>query len=177
MFKTPGLAAVTFACIVTAGLRADGVSAQQKPSPSPFDTRAVVVVKSNDTVVPLQREEQIAFMFVDAIKSLEGDCRSHAAEPCTLEALVRGPKAKDDWGVGKLKYDPNATDPNYTYTITLPESGTWEIRADPKKAGLGGFYSKGPHFGGTWYNAAGPAAETHTKLTETSVEGELFNVQ
>lgn len=176
MNNFPKLALVAFACIA-AGTVPAGAAAQQKPSAGPFDTKAVVVVKSDDTVVPLKREEQIAFMFVDAIKSLLDDCSRHAAEPCTIEALVRGPKPKDDWGMGKLKYDPNATDPNYTYTVTLPEERKWEIRANPKKPGLGGFYVKGPHFGGTWYNAAGPAAEANTKLTETSVEGELFHVQ
>ncbi|MBP1634242.1 MAG: hypothetical protein H6Q10_816 [Acidobacteria bacterium] len=146
-------------------------------SATPFDTKATVVVKSDDKVIPLDRREQIAFMFVDAIRSLLGDCRSHAAEPCTLEALIRGPKAKDDWGVGKLTFDPNATDPNYTYSVTLGDDASWQVRADPKTAGLGGFYAKGPSFGGTWYNAAGRAGQADTALTETSVEGDLFFVK
>jgi len=62
-------------------------------------------VKSGSWIIPLKREEQIAFMFVDAINNLEDDCSRSAAEPCTLEALVRGPKAKGSFGMGKLKFD------------------------------------------------------------------------
>ena len=154
-----------------------GVTAQQKPAPvGPFATKATVEVKSETGVIPLKREEQIAFMFVDAINSLQDDCGRHAAEPCTLEALVRGPKAKDSFGVGKLKFDPNASDPNYTYKVALAGSN-WEIWANPKKPGLGGFYAKGKFFGGKWYNAAGPATAASTKINESSIDGDLFWMQ
>jgi hypothetical protein len=169
-------AAIAFACVLTTALLGAEATARQNPAATPFATKATVVVKSDDAVIPLKREEQIAFMFVDAIKSLLDDCGRHAAEPCTLEALVRGPKPKDDWGMGKLKFDPNASDPNYTYTVTL-SGRNWEIRADPRKPGLGGFFTKGPSFGGRWYNPAGPATQSHTKITGSSVEGDLFNVQ
>jgi hypothetical protein len=42
---------------------------------------------------------------------------------------------------------------------------------------LGGFYAKGPFFGGTWYNPAGPATQAHTKITDSSIEGDLFKGQ
>jgi hypothetical protein len=156
---------------------AGNLTAQQKPAPAgPFATKASVEVKSETGAIPLKREEQIAFMFVDAINSLEDDCGRHAAEPCTLEALVRGPKAKDSFGVGKLKFDPNASDPNYAYKVALAGSN-WEIWANPKKPGLGGFYAKGKFFGGKWYNPAGPATAASTKITESSVDGDLFWMQ
>jgi hypothetical protein len=148
-------------------------TAQQKPAASPFATKATVEVKSDSGTIPLKREEQIAFMFVDAINNMLGDCGRSAAEPCTLAALVRGPKAKDDFGVGKLKFDPNATDPNYTYKVGL-KGGDWEIWANPRKPGFGGFYAKGRFFGGKWYNPAGPATEASTKITESSIGGDLF---
>jgi hypothetical protein len=152
------------------------VTAQQKPAASPSATKARVEVQSDNGVIPLKREEQIAFMFVDAIHNLEDNCSRSAAEPCTLEALVRGPKAKDDFGVGKLKFDPNATDPNYTYKVTLA-GRDWEIWANPKKPGLGGFYAKGKFFGGRWYNPAGPATAASTKITGSSIGGDLFWMQ
>jgi hypothetical protein len=155
---------------------AGNMTAQQKPAAGPAATKATVEVKSDAGVIPLKREEQIAFMFVEAINSLQDDCGRHAAEPCTLEALVRGPKAKDSFGMGRLKFDPNASDPNYTYKVTLAGSN-WEIWANPKKPGLGGFYAKGKFFGGKWYNAAGPATAASTKITESSIDGDLFSMQ
>ena len=167
---------VIVAGVLVASWLAAHVTAQQKAAASPAATIAKVEVKSDQGVIPLKREEQIAFMFVDAINNLLDDCSRSSAEPCTLAALVRGPKAKDDFGVGKLKYDPNATDPNYTYKVALNGSD-WEIWANPRKAGLGGFYAKGKFFGGKWYNPAGPATAGGTKITESSVGGDLFWVQ
>lgn len=159
---------------------AGAAAAQKTPSAGPFATKAKVEVKTEDeAVVPLKREEQIAFMFVNAINSLEDDCSRHAAEPCTLDALIRGPKAKEaDWPVGKLKFDPNAADPNYTYKIELGTGDRkWQVWAEPRKAGFGGFYVRHGFKGGTWYNPAGPATEKDRKLTETSIEGDLFLVK
>lgn len=148
-------------------------TAQQKPGTGPFATQAKVTVKSQGAVIPLKREEQIAFMFVEAINSMEDSCGRHAAEPCTLEALIRGPMSKDNWTLGKLKFDPNATDPNYSYKVAL-DGVKWQVWANPHKPGLGGFYNKGAFFGGTWYNSAGPATEKDKKIDESSIEGDLF---
>jgi hypothetical protein len=113
-------------------------------------------------------------MFVSAISSLEDDCGRSAAEPCTLAALIRGPKSKDaGWPMGKLKFDPTTTDPNYTYKVVLEER-KWQIWANPRKPGLGGFYVIHAFGGGTYYNPAGPATEKDTKITEHSIGGDLF---
>jgi hypothetical protein len=163
--------------VVTIVLLTAAAMAQQKPAATPAATTAKVVAKlTGGKVIPLKREEQIAFIFVAAINNLQDDCGRHSAEPCTLEALVRGPKAKDDWGMGKLKFDPNATDPNYTYKVTL-DGKNWEVWANPRKPGLGGFYSKGKFSGGTWYNPAGTATPANMKIEESSIEGDLFIVQ
>jgi WSC domain-containing protein len=146
---------------------------QQKPSAGPFATQAKVTVKWQGAVIPLKREEQIAFMFVQAINSMEDSCGRHAAEPCTLDALIRGPKSKDKWPLEKLKFDPNSTDPNYSYKVAL-EGDRWQVWANPRKPGLGGFYNKGAFFGGTWYNPTGPATEKDKKITESAIEGDLF---
>ena len=139
LMKTWALVGIGVGCAAAGGVAA---GPQQKPAAGPFATQAKVEVKSEDTVIPLKREEQIAFMFVSAIDSLEDDCGRHAAEPCTLAALVRGPKPKEtDWPMGKLKFDPTTTDPNYTYKVVLEER-KWQIWANPRKPGLGGFYIK-----------------------------------
>ena len=165
---------VAVGCVLMLALAATGALAQQKPAALPSATTARVEVKTNGKVIPLKREEQIAFMFVAAITAMEEDCGLSAAEPCTLEALVRGPKAKDSFGVGKLKFDPNATDPNYTYKVRL-DGSNWEIWADPRKPGLGGFYNKGKFFGATWYNPTGTATRNSMEI-EGSIVGDLFRV-
>jgi hypothetical protein len=97
-------------------------------------------------------------------------CGFYAAEPCTLEALIRGPQSKDaGTPVGKLKFDPNATDPNYTYKVVL-DDGDWKIWANPRNPGLGGFYFKKGLHGTTWYNPVGPATEKDTSIGETSID-------
>jgi hypothetical protein len=169
--------AVAGICVGFAAAASVAAGPQQKPATGPFATKAKVEVKTGDKVVPLKREEQIAFMFVAAINNLEDDCTRSAAEPCTLEALVRGPKAKDpNWPMGKLKFDPTTTDPNYTYKV-VREDRQWEVWANPRKPGLGGFYVKHGFHGGTWYNSAGPATEKDTRLDKTSIDGDLFQEQ
>ena len=106
---------------------APAVTAQQKVAAGPFATKATVEVKSENGVIPLKREEQIAFMFV-------------------------------------------------AYKVVLNGSN-WEIWANPRKPGLGGFYAVGKFFGGRWYNPAGPATAASTKITESSIDGDLFMVQ
>jgi len=174
LMKTCALVGI---CVGFAAAGGVAASPPQKPATGPFATEAKVEVKSEDTVLPLKREEQIAFMFVSAIDSLEDDCGRHAAEPCTLEALIRGPKSKDaGWPMGKLKFDPTTTDPNYTYKVVL-EDRKWQIWANPRKPGLGGFYIKHEFRGGTWYNPAGPATEKDKKISGSSIEGDLFMEQ
>jgi hypothetical protein len=152
---------------------------QQKPATGPFATKAKVTVWTGDKVIPLKREEQIAFMFVSAIQSLESNCDLfEAAEPCTLEALIRSPQSGDpNHSVGKLKFDPNATDPNYTYKVVLGgRRDEWQAWANPRKPGLGGFYMSVHKFSsGTWYNPAGPATEKDKEIGPTQIDGDAFN--
>jgi hypothetical protein len=174
LMKTCALVGI---CVWFAAAGGVAASPPQEPAAGPFATKARVEVKTEDTVIPLKREEQIAFMFVSAIDSLEGDCGRAAAEPCTLEVLVRGPKAKDaGWPVGKLKFDPTTTDPNYTYKVVL-EEGKWQIWANPRKPGLGGFYVIHAFKGGTYYNPAGPATEKDKKISRSYIDGDLFTEQ
>ena len=163
--KACALAAI---CVGFAAARGIAAAPQQKPATGPFGTTGKAVIKTQDgKVIPLKREEQVALMFVTAIDELEHNCESYAAEPCSLEALVRGPKSKDPGSpVGKLKFDPNATDPNYVYKVVLKDFD-WMIWANPRKPGLGGFYQE---FIGTWYNPAGPVTKKDTQIGESRID-------
>jgi hypothetical protein len=157
-----GSAAVSFAR--PAGQAATGASA----------TKATVEVDDASGKIPLKREEQIAFMFVDAIKHVEAECGRNGG-PCTVAQMVAGPKpAAGAMTPSKLKYDPS-TDPNYTYKLTINGSN-WELWAIPKKAGLGGFYVAPGMMQDTYYNAKGAASNKDRKLAGSSVNGDIFFV-
>ena len=150
-------------------------AAAQAAASDPFATTAKVSIEDDNGPIALKRPEQIAFMFISAISTLEDECRHHASHACSMEELLNGAKSNDDWTIGKLKFDPNKTDPNYAYKITA--AGTkWEAWANPKKPGLGGFYASGSRMmPDKYYNAAGPAAAgTSRKLTSTLVDGDSF---
>ncbi len=146
-------------------------------SSGPITTHAEVVVKDeHDVQIPLKPEEKIAFMFIEAIGSLENGCDLHLNRKCSLAELVSGPKAQS-WEIGRLKYDP-ARDSNYKYTVTLNGTG-WVASATPRRAGLGGFFTDGTRgmIHDSYYNPNGPATMKDTRLGETSISGELFQVQ
>jgi hypothetical protein len=89
---------------------------------------------------------------------------------------VAGPKATNGSHMGKLKYDPRTTDPNYNYMITV-KGTAWQAWATPRKPGLGGFYyfSKFGGVASSYYKAgSGPATEKDTALMGTSINGDLF---
>lgn len=138
-------------------------------------TAAKVSASSNGKDVALKRPEQIALMFLVGIQSLEDDCIRHAGHACSMDELVTGMKTKDGWGIGHLKFDPRTSDPNYTYTVS-GGANSWEARAVPKKAGLGGFYFVGDGFGfpDKYYNAKGAATKSSEQLDGYSVEGDSF---
>jgi hypothetical protein len=149
-------------------------AAQDSAPSGPSATKATVMIKDDAGEIPLKREEQIAFMFVQAIASLEDDCSRHAAEQCSMNALVRGPKTKDEWHLARLKYDPATSDPNYTYKLTL-NGGRWEIWATPNKPGLGGFYVKGSAAShDIFYNAKGKATAQDRNIIESAIDGDSF---
>ena len=139
----------------------------------PFATTATVEAEDARGPVRLKREEQIALMFLTAIQNLEDACQLHAGHACTLNELLAGPAPADKWPIGRLKFDP-AGDANYTYTVRT-SGKAWEAHADPKKAGLGGFYFYAK-FGAAeaYYNAAGSAGAMDDALTSRSVMGDSF---
>jgi hypothetical protein len=164
-----------FACALICAGAAAGFSHSggQAPTTGPLATKAKVEVKDATGVIPLKHEEQVAFVFLAAIKELEAECGRDAGGPCTIAQLVAGPKPTGSNTVGKLKYDPTTTDPNYTYKITITGSN-WELWITPKHAGLGGFYVAPGMMGDTYYNPKGAASATDKKLTDTGITGDMF---
>src|SRR5437764_8542074 len=123
--------------------------------------------------IKFKQPEKIAVMFLEAIASLEDDCRRHAGHLCSLDELVSGPKATDNWNIGKLKFDP-AKDRNYKYTLTLSGNG-WRANANPRGPGLGGFFFDGGAFSPkSYYNPKGPASAQDTQLGEIGIDGDSF---
>jgi hypothetical protein len=184
------VAVLLFGLIALPGYQSSGLRAQssaatapagQTTPAGPFATKATVTVKAVKAEIPLKLEEKVAFIFIKAIASLEGECGRHVNRPCTMQELVDRPKAADGWNMGKLEFDPTKTDPNYTYTIittgNVVELAEWEVSAVPKKPGLGGFYTTGPMFSKVYYNAKGAASSKDLQLTETSINGDLFVIR
>jgi hypothetical protein len=144
-------------------------------SSGPITTIAQVTVKNEHEVeVPLKPQERVAFMFMDAFSSIEGDCDLHLHRRCSIAEMVAGPKASD-WHIERLKYDPSR-DTNYKYTVTI-DGRSWTASAVPQRAGLGGFFVDGSSFMAKYYyNAKGPASASDTYIPDTSIAGELFHV-
>jgi hypothetical protein len=115
-------------------------------------------------------------MFVEAISFLEDDCSLHLARCCSLAELVSGPKSPG-WNIGRLKYDP-ARDTNYKYTVNFTAHG-WNTSATPLRPSLGGFFCDLDHgiIVDRYYNRSGPASAEDKRLGETSVSGEILQVQ
>jgi hypothetical protein len=175
MSKFSNLTTALCACLLICAASATGFAhSAGQAATGAFATKATVEVDDASGKIPLKREEQIAFMFVDAIKHVEAECGRNGG-PCTVAQMVAGPKATaGGMTPSKLKYDPS-TDPNYTYKLTINGSN-WELWAIPKKAGLGGFYVAPGMMQDTYYNAKGAASNKDRKLTGSSVNGDIFFV-
>jgi hypothetical protein len=146
------------------------------PTTGPFATKAKVEADDASGHLKLKREEQIALMFLSAIEQIEHDCQLTLQRACTFNELLGG--IAIDRRTDKLKFDPNKTDPNYTYTLT---SGgmAWEAHANPKKPGLTGFCWMARNIGTTvtTYNPAGPATWVDKEVTNRGIEGDTFAIE
>ena len=145
----------------------------------PIRTHAQITVKdANEVTIPFRPEEQVAFMFVYAIASMEDDCNRVLGRRCSLDELVAGVNSPS-WKIGRLRYDP-AVDPNYKYTVTITGAGFgWTTEAIPQRSGLGGFFVDGtksmiPDY---YYDPNGHATAKARKLPDISIGGELFQVR
>ncbi len=159
-----------------AGAGNASASAKGGSSPGVITSNAQVMIKNEQGAeIPLKPEEKIAFMFMAAISSLEGDCKLHLNRACSLAELIAGSNSHNG-DVGKFKYDPRQ-DPNYKYVVVVA-GGAWTASAEPQHAGLGGFFCACQGMiPNCYYNAKGAASATSTRVGDSSVAGDGFSVE
>jgi hypothetical protein len=163
---------ILFACAaVIAAICLPGGRCQAQAASGPFATKAVVEADHDGKPLPLQRNEQIAFMFAVAIDNLENACHVRLSHFCTMDELIRG-----DHDENMLKFDPRSADPNFTYVLNISPA-VWELKVVPKKSGLGGFYfvNFGDEFSKKFYNPKGEASVMSVVVDGYSVTGDGFN--
>jgi hypothetical protein len=147
------------------------------PTTGPFATTAKIDLNDAKGPVQLRREEQIAYMFISAIEVIEQSCLLTLQHACPLDQMLSG-SYPGGANIEHLKFDPNKTDPNYSYTLAT--NGTaWEAHANPKKPGLKGFCSMARGIGTVTatYSNSGPAGWTSTELGNRGTEGDSFATQ
>jgi hypothetical protein len=149
------------------------------PTTGPFATKATVDLEEvNGAKIQLKREEQIAYMFMSAFQVIELNCQLTLKKACSLNQMITASYPPEGKSIEHLKFDPNKTDPNYTYTVAT--NGTvWEAHANPKKPGLRGWCFMARDVGSVimTYNKTGPSGYTDTPLGNTGVSGDGFAVQ
>jgi hypothetical protein len=149
------------------------------PTTGPFATKATFDLEEvGGAKISLKREEQIAFMFLSGIEIIEHNCQLTLQKTCPLNQIIAGsypPAGKD---IEHLKFDPNKTDPNYTYTLAT-NGMVWEAHANPKRPGLRGWCFMARDVGTVimTYNKTGPSGYTDTPLGNTGISGDSFAVQ
>jgi len=109
-------------------------AASATPTTGPFATKATVDIEDSKGKVNLTREEQIAYMFLSAIEVTEHECQLDLQRACTMDQMLSGSYPAGSH-IEHLKFDPNKTDPNYTYTLAAGGMA-WEAHANAKKPGL-----------------------------------------
>jgi len=170
--KPTGAAAAT-----GAGAAAGSTAAAAVPGTGPFAAKAKIEVEDAKGPVHLKREKQIAYMFLSAIEIIEHECQLDFQHVCTFDQMLSGSYPKGAV-IEHLKFDPNKTDPNYTYTVAA-NGMAWEAHANPKKPGLAGMCSMSRDVGTTivTYNPTGNAGWTSTPFGNRGMEGDSFATQ
>ncbi|MGD0738882.1 MAG: LamG domain-containing protein [Terracidiphilus sp.] len=143
----------------------------------PFATKATVDIEDAHGPVQLKRDEQIAYMFLSAIEEIEHECQLDIQRTCPLDQLLSGAYPKGS-GIERLKFDPNKTDPSYTYTLAV-NGMAWEAHATAKKPGMKGFCFMSRTIGTTTvtYSNSGPAGWTSTEVGNRGMSGDSFATQ
>jgi hypothetical protein len=147
------------------------------PTTGPFASKATLDVNDAKGPLKLKREEQIAYMFLSAIEEIEHNCQLTFQHVCSMDQMLTDSYPAGS-GVEHLKFDPNKTDPNYTYTVAS-NGMAWEAHANAKKPGLIGFCFMARTVGTTTatYSAAGRAGWVDTELTNRGMSGDSFASQ
>lgn len=139
----------------------------------PFATTASVQVQGDKGNLPLDKNAQVAFMFLVGIIQEEQTCTIHLNHPCTLDQIVSGVAMAPPWNVPGLKYDPRKADPNYTYTLVV-EPNAWSLSVTPKKAGRYGFFKEDNFVGTVHYNMHGAATAQDPATMGYGITGDSF---
>jgi hypothetical protein len=149
------------------------------PTTGPFATKATVDLEEvNGAKIQLKREEQIGFMFLSGIQIIEQNCQLTLKKACPLNQIIAGSYPPDGRSIEHLKFDPNKSDPDYTYTLAT-NGMVWEAHANPRKPGLRGWCFMARDVGTVimTYNKTGPSGYTDTPLGNTGVSGDSFATQ
>jgi hypothetical protein len=149
--------------------------AQPQPGSTNKPPSTLAMIEITDTKgneLKLKQGEKIAFMFMEAIASMEDDCHRHLSRLCPLAELVKGPNSPA-WKIGKLKFDP-ATDSNYRYSVSIT-GDKWQAQAVPQRAVFGGWMYDGSSFSPhRYYSERGPASASSRQLSSVSIDGDSF---
>jgi hypothetical protein len=148
------------------------------PTTGPFATKATVDVEDASGKVPLKREEAIAYMFLSSIEVIEHNCQLTLQKTCPLNQMLTGSYPPAGKNIEHLKFDPNKTDPNYTYTLSTGGMA-WEAHANPKKPGLKGWCFMARDVGTTivTYNKTGSSGYTDIPIGNRGMSGDSFASQ
>jgi hypothetical protein len=156
---------------------ASAVGGSPTPTTGPFATTAKLDIEDSKGKVNLKREEQIAYMFLSAIEVIEHECQLDLQRACTLEQMLSGSYPAGSH-IDHLKFDPNKTDPNYTYTVAAGGMA-WEAHANAKKPGMLGFCWMARDIGTVTatISKTGKAGWVDDPLGNRGTEGDSFATQ
>jgi hypothetical protein len=177
--KASDVTAIYAASSATSSAASAGSSTGSAPTATtgPFATKATVEIEDAGGPVKLKREEQIAYLFLSAIEEIEHNCQLTLQRTCTMAEMLSGSYPSGSH-IEHLKFDPNKTDPNYSYTVT---SGgmAWEAHANAKKPGLDGFCFMSRTVGTTTvtYGNTGKAGWVDKEIGNRGASGDSFASQ
>ena len=150
-------------------------------SPSGLPEGTTIEAKYADGApIPFKLPEQVAFLFVHNIRSLEKDpCIRNLQRLCSLDELVQGVKGKPGGPIGLDRNPAQETD--YSYQVTFfgepyQTAARYQVEAVPRRPGLGGFLfiSDRRGFSDFYYNARGAATTKDKKLGAFGTTGDGF---
>lgn len=177
--KASEVSAIYAASAATASSSAAETTTASAPTPTtgPFATTAKVDIEDSKGKVILKREEQIAYMFLSAIEVIEHECQLDLQHACTMDQMLSGSYPAGSH-IEHLKFDPNKTDPNYTYTLAAGGMA-WEAHANSKKPGLLGFCFMARDIGTVTASISktGKAGWVDDPLGNRGMEGDSFATQ
>jgi len=159
--------------------------AKQEPtSASGLPEGTTVEAKYVDgTPISFKPQEQVAFLFVQTIKSLESDpCMSVLKRLCSMNELVQGVKNKTGRVVG-FKRNP-MQEADYEYRLTFfgqphETASRYQLEVISKRPGTGGFLFISDRIGfrDLYFNPNGPATTNDKKLGSYGSIGDDFRAR